>query len=45
MSKPRMLGMKKHCTPNNRMDYRKRRKICNPLARTKAVKEGKPCGG
>lgn len=45
MSKPKMLGMKRPYTPNNRIDCRKRRRACNPLAWMKAAKEGKPCGG
>ena len=39
MSKPKMLGIQKPYTPNNRADYRKRKRGRNPADRVKPGNE------
>lgn len=39
MSKPKKLGLQKPYTPNNRADYRKRKRGCNPADRAKPGNE------
>lgn len=44
MSKPKALGCQKPYTPNNRADFRKRKRGRNPADRVKAAKDGTATG-